>query len=68
MATIASSSAAPATHHRVREPALFDDIAALWRPFFARAFDPYRLELHYMRGPGPAWPAKHAAASHPRST
>jgi|HubBroStandDraft_6_1064221.scaffolds.fasta_scaffold238209_1 hypothetical protein len=23
-------------------------------------FDPYRPELHYMRGPGPAWRAKHA--------
>jgi len=21
--------------------------------------DPYRPELHYMRGPGPAWRAKH---------
>jgi hypothetical protein len=24
-----------------------------------RAFDPYRPELHYMRGPGPKWHAKH---------
>jgi hypothetical protein len=23
--------------------------------------DPYRPELHYMRGPGPKWRAKHAA-------
>ena len=23
-------------------------------------FDPYRPELHYMRGPGPKWHAKHA--------
>ena len=22
-------------------------------------FDPYRPELHYMRGPGPKWYAKH---------
>ena len=28
-------------------------------PFFARIFNPYRPELHYMRGPGPAWRAKH---------
>jgi hypothetical protein len=27
----------------------------------ARAFNPYRPELHYMRGPGPAWRAKHMA-------
>jgi len=34
-----------------------------WRQFFVRAFDPYRPELHYMRGPGPAWRAKHKAVS-----
>ena len=34
-----------------------------WRQFFFRAFDPYRPELHYMRGPGPAWRAKHEAVS-----
>jgi hypothetical protein len=30
--------------------------------------DPYRPELHYMRGPGPKWHAKHrpaAAEAHP---
>jgi hypothetical protein len=26
---------------------------------FERVFDPYRPELHYMRGPGPKWQAKH---------
>jgi len=25
---------------------------------FAFLFDPYRPELHYMRGPGPKWHAK----------
>ena len=24
-----------------------------------RLFDPYRPEMHYMRGPGPKWHAKH---------
>ena len=24
--------------------------------------DPYRPELHYMRGPGPKWHARHRAA------
>ncbi len=24
--------------------------------------DPYRPELHYMRGPGPKWRAKHPVA------
>ncbi|WP_291686930.1 hypothetical protein [Bradyrhizobium sp.] len=42
-----------------REPA----IRGFWRQFFLRAFDPYRPELHYMRGPGPAWRAKHKALS-----
>lgn len=26
-------------------------------------FDPYRPELHYMRGPGPKWHAKHPTAA-----
>ena len=34
-----------------------------WRQFFLRAFDPYRPELHYMRGPGPACRAKQLALS-----
>jgi hypothetical protein len=38
-------------------------IRGFWRQFFFRAFDPYRPELHYMRGPGPAWRAKHKALS-----
>ena len=28
---------------------------------FVRIFNPYRPELHYMRGPGPKWHARHAA-------
>lgn len=30
-------------------------------------FHPYRPELHYMRGPGPAWHAKHDPVSVPSS-
>ena len=26
-------------------------------------FDPYHPELHYMRGPGPKWRAKHASTA-----
>ena len=40
----------------------FAGIRAFLSSFFARAFDPYRPELHYMRGPGPACRAKQAAA------
>ena len=39
--------------------ALLSEIKGFWRGFFATAFNPYRPELHYMRGPGPAWRAKH---------
>jgi hypothetical protein len=28
-----------------------------------RVFDPYRPELHYMRGPGPKWCEKHPGSS-----
>lgn len=31
----------------------------------ARIRDPYRPELHYMRGPGPKWHAKHAMRAAP---
>lgn len=37
----------------------FAEFKAYWRRFLATAFNPYRPELHYMRGPGPAWRAKH---------
>ena len=30
-----------------------------WRRLATSLFDPYRPELHYMRGPGPKWREKH---------
>jgi hypothetical protein len=30
-----------------------------WRGLVKDLFDPYRPELHYMRGPGPKWREKH---------
>jgi hypothetical protein len=30
-----------------------------WHRLIMIAFDPYRPELHYMRGPGPKWRAKY---------
>jgi hypothetical protein len=36
--------------------------ARRWRRLAAPLFDPYRPELHYMRGPGPKWREKHAQA------
>ena len=32
---------------------LLPRLRALWRSLMSRLFDPYRPELHYMRGPGP---------------
>jgi hypothetical protein len=49
MATITSASVSGAA----------GGFKAFWREFFAKAFSPYRPELYYMRGPGPAWRAKH---------
>jgi hypothetical protein len=66
MATFASSS--PVVDHHDREPGLLADIGAFWHQFVARTFDPYRPELHYMRGPGPACRAKRLASSTPHST
>jgi hypothetical protein len=61
MATLASSSLV--ADHQNCEPGLLADIGAFWRQFCAKAFDPYRPELHYMRGPGPACRAKQMALS-----
>ena len=58
MATMISTTlSAPALRRNGRDTST--GLKALWRQFFARAFDPYRPELHYMRGPGPAWHAKY---------
>lgn len=36
-------------------------VGALWREMTRDAVRPYRPELHYMRGPGPAWRSKHGS-------
>jgi hypothetical protein len=33
-------------------------LAARWQRLLRIAADPYRPELHYMRGPGPKWHAR----------
>jgi hypothetical protein len=48
-------------------PVLAAELADLLR-LAKSLFDPYRPELHYMRGPGPKWHAKHdrpTAEAHP---
>jgi hypothetical protein len=38
------------------------EIKARGNKLLESVFDPYRPELHYMRGPGPKWHARHGAA------
>jgi hypothetical protein len=63
MATITSASLSTPAHHGDGLTRYFAELRTFWREFLTRAFDPYRPELHYMRGPGPAWRAKHSAVS-----
>jgi hypothetical protein len=51
------------TGHQV--PRLGLSLAAICRWFMRDVLDPYRPELHYMRGPGPKWRAKHGIAGRP---
>jgi hypothetical protein len=51
-----TSIAAPAEAGR---SGFLAELREFWGRFFVTAFNPYRPELHYMRGPGPAWRAKH---------
>ena len=63
MATLTSVS-----HSRPAEgqtqTGLIEEIRAFWRQFIVAAFDPYRPEQHYMRGPGPACSAKNTGKNH----
>jgi|HubBroStandDraft_1064217.scaffolds.fasta_scaffold824479_1 hypothetical protein len=46
---------------RNQSPRVRVAFTSLWRSLRRDFFDTYRPELHYMRGPGPAWRAKHPA-------
>jgi len=67
MATITSETLSSPAASRERGAAL-REFKSFFRQFFLRAFDPYRPELYYMRGPGPACRAKQRASSQPHST
>jgi hypothetical protein len=47
-------------HNSRKAPSLRRTAVAVWHSLAKDLFDPYRPELHYMRGPGPRWRAKHA--------
>ena len=63
MATITSEQLSTPAERRDGRTNLLTEIRDFWRQFFVRAFDPYRPELHYMRGPGPACRAKQTGSS-----
>jgi hypothetical protein len=46
-----------------KSPLMRVAMASLWRSLKEDLFDHYRPELHYMRGPGPKWRAKHQSRS-----
>ena len=48
------------TRHQAQ--GLAADLADLFQNLARGIFDSYRPELHYMRGPGPKWHAKHDRA------
>ncbi|SCB42440.1 hypothetical protein GA0061099_100743 [Bradyrhizobium yuanmingense] len=49
----------------LRQPLSF--VATRWQTLVRVAANPYRPELHYMRGPGPKWRAKYQASRLDRS-
>ena len=59
MTTSVSASASKGTEKQDHRRGWLHEVRVFWRDFIATAFNPYRPELHYMRGPGPAWRAKH---------
>ncbi|MFH1342569.1 MAG: hypothetical protein ABIL01_15410 [Pseudomonadota bacterium] len=70
MATITSeqlSSPAERRNGRAHRTNPLVEIRDFCRQFLARAFDTYRPERHYMRGPGPAWRAKQSGSPQRRS-
>jgi hypothetical protein len=67
MTTLTATSLSQATDSAPRTGP-FHRLRSFWQQFARTAFNPYRPELHYMRGPGPAWRAKHGASSIPDLT
>jgi hypothetical protein len=61
MASLTSASIPSPALKRGARSGIGAEIKSFWQAFFASAFSPYRPELHYMRGPGPAWRAKYGS-------
>ena len=60
---ITSKPASPVSANRHTAAGPWREIVDFFQQFIVAAFHPYRPEQHYMRGPGPAWRAKHIRAS-----
>ena len=60
MSRITRSGFAPSNLHFVFSAAGLMPLVNVWRTLRRGIVDPYRPELHYMRGPGPKWREKHA--------
>jgi hypothetical protein len=60
----AASSTSPFVNRRSdRRADVVMAVALVWRNLRKALIDPYRPELHYMRGPGPKWREKHAGSA-----
>jgi hypothetical protein len=62
MATIAAMPNSLGASRAQSAPRLARAVGDL-RNVLKSLFDPYRPELHYMRGPGPKWHEKHGTAT-----
>jgi hypothetical protein len=60
-------SAVLSASHQKREPSavagFLREVGDFFRQFIVSAFNPYRPEQHYMRGPGPACRARQSSSS-----
>jgi hypothetical protein len=66
----ASANSSPASIAIATRPqqamALTTAVREAWKSLIRYFTDPYRPELHYMRGPGPKWHAMHSRVPEPQ--
>jgi len=60
MSAFLASYVCTARHTNPPSERRIDALRRRWRRLAGSLLDPYRPELHYMRGPGPKWRQKHA--------
>jgi hypothetical protein len=59
MTHVISTLSAPASRQHHPFAGMGQALDGFWQGLTRRLFNGYRPERHYMRGPGPAWRAKH---------